>query len=366
MVGNSLKYTSTSSTNLKSNTLWKYHQNKTDSNTTTLPSHLLLLPNDNANMLNFMNFDELGLSTVKDSTAFKKIQFFSKTNTESLFSLKSDFESNYQRISLLYNTDFKLMSSLNYGICRQHNYNSLMSSTKSPLTTLDKHSIDKYLSYNLNTHKSNAEPVNDYSHISDHSHTKRNAPDAVTSYGKNVSNYLSNKSPDNRHQSLSTSTQYPTLNSFINSETDSKQTTNTLKFVPQMALKKQKLLYKDWLPEQISLGKDTVTFNPTNKFATKLFNKEGISKFKNLKSNDMQLLSNERNPRLLGNFNSNTYTQNFSQTDNNLDSISLNLKNLGIKSESNAYNLSKLQWPHMDQVTRVFNNSVWMPTSHAP
>jgi hypothetical protein len=72
MVGNSLKYSSSSSTHLKTNTLWKYHQNKKNSNSTSTPAHLLLLPNDNSNILNFMNFDEIGLNTSKDSSAFKK------------------------------------------------------------------------------------------------------------------------------------------------------------------------------------------------------------------------------------------------------------------------------------------------------
>jgi hypothetical protein len=287
-----------------------------------------------------MNFDELGLSTIKDSTAFKKIQFFSKTNTESIFSLKSEFESNYQRISTLYNTDYKLMTSLNYGIYRQHNYNSILSSTKNVSTTLDKNSIDKFLSYNLNYNDSRNNGLNDYSTLSDYNHLLHTKNSTLTN---NINNFFSNKPVKHVNLSLTSDTQYPTLNSFLGSETDAKQQTNTINFLPQNFLKKQKLLYKDWLPSQNSLYIDTPLFNPTTKFNSNLFNKESLSKFKNLKSNDLQLLSSERNPRLLGNFNTTNYTQNFSKNDNNFNSISSNLKNISLKSDHQLYNLSDLK-----------------------
>lgn len=61
------------------------------------------------------------------------------------------------------------------------------------------------------------------------------------------------------------------------------------------------------------------------------------------------------------------YTHNFSNSDNNLSSLSSSLKKLNIGSENNTiYGLSKLQWPHMDHTARTVNNIVYMPTSHAP
>jgi hypothetical protein len=191
-------------------------------------------------MLNFMNFDELGLSTVKDSSAFKKIQFFSKTNTESIFNVKSDFESNYYRLSSLYNTDLKLMSSINYGISRQHNYNSLMSTNRSPSNSLDKSSVDKFFDYNLNT-KYGSNSIDDNSYITPY---KRNNP--ILSKSTNNLNVILGDNSQNTQQTFNTGSIYPTLNSFIGLETDSKQTTNTFKYADNSLLKKKKkLLYKE-------------------------------------------------------------------------------------------------------------------------
>jgi hypothetical protein len=337
VVGNSLKYTSSSSTHLKTNTLWKYHQNKKDNNSTSIPAHLLLLPNDNSNMLNFMNFDELGLSTVKDSSAFKKIQFFSKTNTESIFNIKSDFESNYYRLSSLYNTDLKLMSSLNYGISRQHNYNSLMSTNRLPANALDKGSVDKFFDYNLNTERP-TNSIDDSSYVATYKRDNSTLPKSAN----NLSIILGTNVTGN-HQTFNTGSSYPTLNSFIGLETDSKQVANTLRYADNSVLKKKKLLYKEWLNTSLSTKTDLNTLNPLLRFSSKLFNKEGLSKFKNLKSDDLQLLSSERNPRLLGNYNSNIHTSNFTKYDNNLTSTTSNLQNLNTgQDQYNVYGLSQL------------------------
>lgn len=183
-----------------------------------------------------MNFDELGHSSIKDSSSFKKIQFFSKTNTESIFNIKSDFESNYYRMSSLYNTDLSLMASLSYGISRQHNYNSLISLNKSLVSALDKNSVDKFFTYNLNTEQSTT-VINDNSDISNlkHYHT----PASELTY--NLDSLISDNS-NKSYQTFNTHTTYPSLNSFINLETDSKQTPNTFKYGNNSVLKKKKTL----------------------------------------------------------------------------------------------------------------------------
>jgi hypothetical protein len=102
-------------------------------------------------------------------------------------------------------------------------------------------------------------------------------------------------------------------------------------------------LYKEWLNTSLSTKTDLNTLNPLSLFSSKLFNKEGLSKFKNLKSDDLQLLSSERNPRLLGNYNSNTYTHNFTKYGNNQESTTFNLQNLNTgQDQYNIYGLSQL------------------------
>lgn len=91
-----------------------------------------------------MNFNNIGINTVKDSTAFKKIQYFSKINTDSLYNVKSDFEANYYRLSTLYNTDLSLISSHTYGMYRQHSYNSTLANSKSLDLALDQNSVNRF------------------------------------------------------------------------------------------------------------------------------------------------------------------------------------------------------------------------------
>jgi hypothetical protein len=97
-----------------------------------------------------MNFDNIGLSTVKDSTAFKKIQFFSKINPSSIFHIKSDFQNTFNRLSNYYDNDSNLNLSYNYGIDRQHTYTSLNSTLPTFSTLLDSPSVNKFFTYNFN------------------------------------------------------------------------------------------------------------------------------------------------------------------------------------------------------------------------
>ena len=97
-----------------------------------------------------MDFDSIGTSTVKDSTAFKKIQFFSKTDPTSLFNIQSDFQQSFNKVSSLYTNDLTLNTSYSYGMDRQHNYTSLTSTLPLFNTLLDNTSINKFFGYNFN------------------------------------------------------------------------------------------------------------------------------------------------------------------------------------------------------------------------
>merc|ERR1712014_145622 len=114
------------------------------------PAHIVLTPTDNSNLVNFMNLDNIGISTLKDSTAFKKIQFFSKTNPTSLFNVKSDFQNSLNKLNTLFLNDLDLNQSYTYGMDRQHNYTSLSSTLPMFSTLMDSKSTEKFFSYNLN------------------------------------------------------------------------------------------------------------------------------------------------------------------------------------------------------------------------
>jgi hypothetical protein len=97
-----------------------------------------------------MNLDNIGISTLKDSTAFKKIQFFSKTNPTTLFNVKSDFQNSLNKLNNFFLNDLDLNQSYTYGLDRQHSYTSLSSTLPMFSTLMDSKGVDKFFTYNLN------------------------------------------------------------------------------------------------------------------------------------------------------------------------------------------------------------------------
>ena len=102
VIGNSLKYTNSSSENLSSNSFWKSYQRKNMQSISSSPAHLLLSPSDNSKLISGASFNNVGLSSVKDSSAFKKIQYFSKTNNQPCTTNISHFNNRYNKINSMY------------------------------------------------------------------------------------------------------------------------------------------------------------------------------------------------------------------------------------------------------------------------
>jgi hypothetical protein len=94
-----------------------------------------------------MNFSQLGINSLKEQSAFKKIQFFSKTNSSDLFNARSDFDFSFNKVASLYTNDLALQNSSSYGTVRQHNSGSLGSTIGSAPSLLDTKSFTKYLLY---------------------------------------------------------------------------------------------------------------------------------------------------------------------------------------------------------------------------
>ena len=163
-VGNSLKYTTTSEQTLQSNTLWKHYQLNSNSNGSSTPAHILLSPSDNAKILNFTNVNEIGVNTLEGSKAFKKIQKFSKSNTQDLFKNVSDFNTRYTRLSDLYYTNKNLIDASTYNTIRQHNFTSNLSTKNQPTSFFDAQGLSKFNEYNNNLNANS--PTTDSSYIS--------------------------------------------------------------------------------------------------------------------------------------------------------------------------------------------------------
>jgi len=151
-LGNSIKYNNTSSHSLDSNVLWKHYQKKNNTSQLNTPAHVILSPNDNNNSLNFIDFSNVGNSISKDSSAFKKIQKFSKL---SLNNISKNVTFNNQVFTKINNTYLNASNinnnSYNYGTTRQHNFASMNTNLPSFSTLVDNNSFKKFTEYTLNS-----------------------------------------------------------------------------------------------------------------------------------------------------------------------------------------------------------------------
>jgi hypothetical protein len=273
-----------------------------------VPAHIILSPTDNSNIINFMNFENIGVSTVKDSTAFKKIQFFSKTNPTSLFNIKSDFQNSFNKLGSLYNSDLDLNTSYNYGMDRQHNFTSQNSLLPSNSTLIDDKSVNRFFSYNFNLqNNSNGKNINYSPSVNRLSYdtlgSKSQANDVYNYY-----NLINNSFKKTLDSDFSFFLKTPSILSIMSAESDSKQYNNLLKYSLFHGHKKKLLWNLQFLNNDSISSSDNLNIpNPLHKFSNLIYNTENLLKFKDFKSSNMQFLGSERTVRLLNNLNSNSY-----------------------------------------------------------
>jgi len=144
--GNSLKYTNSSSQALESNMLWKYYQKNSITSTSNTSTTSVL---NDKNFVSHTDFTTHSVNTLETSNAFKKIQFFSKSQNQTMFAPVSNFNTQYQKLVNLYYTDTSLINSTNYGILRQHSFLSSMSNKNFINTDLDYVGLSKYFIYSF-------------------------------------------------------------------------------------------------------------------------------------------------------------------------------------------------------------------------
>jgi hypothetical protein len=252
-----------------------------------------------------MNLDDIGVSTLKDSTAFKKIQFFSKTNPTNLFNAKSDFQNSFNKLNNYYLTDLDLTNSYTYGMDRQHTYTSLSSVLPNFTTLIDNKSVSKFADYNLGystTTKSNNMATNrlDYDNVVVSSGSDETYIDNLNTLFK------LNPSTNSSKIDFSLFLKVPNSVSVLSAENDSKQYYNSFKFILNNKLKKKSISnFNSLLNPNVDTGLVSNEFN--NNFSSSLFNTENNLKFKDYKSSNAQFLGSERTVRLLNNVSSNSY-----------------------------------------------------------
>jgi len=271
-----------------------------------------------------MNLDNIGVSTVKDSTAFKKIQFFSKTNPTNLFSVKSDFQNSFNKVNSFYKNDLDLNNSYTYGMDRQHNYTSLNSTLPMFSTLIDNNSIDKFFSYNLNTKNNNigSTSLNRLAYNTNNSELES----TITNFNKLLPLYFKRLNG----LDFSVFLNLPNTFSVLSAENDSKQYSNPLKYSLNLKHKKKTIQNFDNLLNTYVNNEDTLTsLNPSSNFSSTNYNTENNLKFKDFKSSNAQFLGSERTVRLLNNLNSNSFKWNSLASPNLTTSLSNNLTQYG-------------------------------------
>ena len=286
------------------------------------PSHAVLSPSSSNSNINLLDFSKVGLSPLSDTTAFKKIQYFSKVSPQSLYT-QSSIENKYSKLSDLYLRTSNLSSSYNYGTQRQHNY-ATAASTQFKQGLLDKKSVDTLLGYNYGIVDTESPSFNN-EHVelfsSRNSTPDANAYSSISSVGTGTTlgvNFLSENS---------------TTQNSMSSTTDAKSHANSLKYSH---------LSKAGTSNSANSVSDLQTTNTSSLPQSIEEDAPRTFKFKDSKSPNLSFLSSEKNVRLVGEMNPSKFNASMLRGANNLDDIVSNSINETITPNlSGVYSSSK-------------------------
>jgi len=169
-----------------------------------------------------MNFNNIGANTLQESNAFKKVRMFSKVYTSNLVHTPSTFTDKYIKLNSLYTTDNDFTTSFNYGLKRQHNLTTSLATTNTFSTFLNKTSMDKFLTHNLQL---TSNPLNTMNTTDSTSNINLLTKDnKKLSFIANVNklSLLLQQSNNVTNDGLKLLTLYPNLNQELNDDSDKK------------------------------------------------------------------------------------------------------------------------------------------------
>jgi hypothetical protein len=256
-------------------------------NVSVSPSHILLSPTDELNTVNISDFSKIGLSSVKDSSAFKKIQYHSKSPTNQLFDTSTLNYSKFDTLSALYNNNLSFIDSKDYYTDRQDNYSSLLVSQLNSTANLDNKSVEKFLDFNFGLSSAKHKPSffnnNVVSSVTASLHDANSAGRA--NYALSRYGYASDLK--NRFLDLSQGS------TNINTTTDGKYYNNPVRLLLSPSFSR-KLAMNLPILDHLDLGTNSALSEAASKFS----NVESSSKFKDLKSGNMSFLSPDKNGKL--------------------------------------------------------------------
>jgi hypothetical protein len=288
-----------------------------------------------------MNFSQLGVNTLKEQAAFKKIQFFSKTNPSELFNSKSDFESAYSKVMLLYGNDLLPQKSLSYGTVRQHSISSLRSTINTTNSLLDNKTLNNYLAYSKSF-----KTLEDLSYGSG----------TLLSFNKLLQQY----NVSGVSTARSTFTGSPAGNTLLGEKCCNKQFSNPFKYLINRRVRKKisnslVISGADNLHSEFS-HKDLLGICLSN-----ITNLSVENRFTDLKSRGSQLPSIERNSRLISSTHLSKNNYNLNSSCNRL----ISFKDLNTSLE-NLFSSSASLWQNFNVVSKILNNNTFMPNAHSP
>jgi hypothetical protein len=281
----------------------------------------VLSPSSSNSNLNLLDFSKIGLTPLSDSTAFKKIQYFSKVNPQSLYA-QSSIDNKYSKLSDLYLKSSSTTSAYNYGTLRQHNY-TVAASNQYKQNLMDKNSVDTMLSYNYNLSNPTAP-----SFANEHT----NLLQKKTNLDTNLLGTINNTTSVN-NLGINLAAENPTMQNSSNASTDIKGHSNSLKYTNFTKAESLTSLNND-LDLQATLA-TSLPYTSDND-SSRTF------KFKDLKSPNLGFLSSEKNVRLINEVNPTAFNASMLNGVNNLDDIVSSSINDSITPNMlNTYTLSK-------------------------
>jgi hypothetical protein len=136
---------------------------------------------------------------------------------------------------------------------------------------------------------------------------------------------------------------YPSSTSLLNAETDGKQVKNPLKYLLNTRWSKKTFLDSTSISDtnnnsDLSLGNTSATFS------SKFFNEDLTYRFKDLQSANQQLLTSERNTRLIGGLAPNKTILNFNDKGSSINSLLYNTSSKSLTNPQYAlYSSSALE-----------------------
>lgn len=125
------------------------YQNETDDRIVT-PAHLLLIPANMSSTSTFLNFKDIGLNTLKESSAFSKIRNFTKAYSTHLVHTPSYFTAKYQKLNSLYTNENSFLNTSSFGHTKQHTLTSVSTlGNDFTSSSLDLKSFSQFLDANF-------------------------------------------------------------------------------------------------------------------------------------------------------------------------------------------------------------------------